>query len=170
MAAGLCVLTVNLVRARQGARHRGDVATWCCHSVDVTSHPASHASHASLSSLNPVRARNSGAHSCRLNARPATAAAMLLRVLALAMLAASALACGGKTVISQNFNQHGGGYKPLSLSALMSDFPRGNKRPGAGGGKMHSAGFTYAKGLERAEVGNGHLRVKQPQGVARPVS
>lgn len=93
---------------------------------------------------------------------------MLLRVLAMAMLAASALACGGQTVISQNFNQHGGGYKPLSLNALMSDFPRGGKRPGAGGGSSHSAGFTYAKGLERAEVGNGHLRVKQPQGVAPP--
>lgn len=102
----------------------------------------------------------------RSNGKPASVAAVLLRVLALALLAAPALACSGKTVINQNFNQHSGGYKQLSLSALMADFPRGGKRSGAGGGATHTAGFTFAKGLERAEVGNGHLRVKHPQGAA----
>ena len=106
------------------------------------------------------------ARRCRSHGKPTSVAAVLLRVLALALFSAPALACSGKTVINQNFNQHGGGYKQLSLNALMADFPRGGKRAGAGGGATHTAGFTYAKGLERAEVGNGHLRVKHPQGAA----
>lgn len=76
--------------------------------------------------------------------------------------------CRG-TVMHQSWRQYGGRMRPYTKEMMRKDFPRGRKRrtsrrDSKGKPMSKSVGFIFARGLERAAVGDGQLRTKHPKG------
>ena len=77
---------------------------------------------------------------------------MIVLAAVLLKCAATAYACGGQ-ILAQNFDKYSGGYQTWTKDMGKQDFD----------------GLIFLKFDDFAEVGDGNLRVKNPQGAASPL-
>ena len=85
----------------------------------------------------------------RLKYKMASMSTLLAAVLCVAVCYMHAVDACGETLLSSNFNSHQGGWQHWNRGMAERDFP---------------VGLGYTKGIGRADVGEGALRIKHPAG------